>query len=147
MNDIIQDKQYIRFALNKIVRDLTYDQLKSNNIFYSKKKKLDGWKWSYNLKRKLIEESYEVLKAKSKKKIFEELSDVFDVFVEILKEYNISISYIIKIGMDKKQSRGGFENKYFIDYIDIPKDHDLIEAYKKSGYKMTEISNDPYQSI
>ena len=74
-----------RFFLNKLVRD----NATSIDGSICSVKKLGYGKFLYFLKKKLIEEAIEVNTSTNKKEMIEELADVFDVFNNILSEYNI----------------------------------------------------------
>ncbi|MBR4003217.1 MAG: nucleoside triphosphate pyrophosphohydrolase [Clostridia bacterium] len=68
-----------------------------------------------NLKQlniKLTEEVNEYLSDNN----VEELADIVEVIYGLLKAKNVSIEDFEKIRLNKKEKRGGFENKIFLEY-------------------------------
>ena len=72
-----------------------------------------------NLKQlniKLTEEVNEYLTDNN----IEELADIIEVIYGILKAKNVSLEEFEKIRLNKKEKRGGFENKVFLEYTITP---------------------------
>ena len=72
-----------------------------------------------NLKQlniKLTEEVNEYLTDNN----IEELADIVEVIYGILKAKNVSLEEFEKIRLNKKEKRGGFENKVFLEYTITP---------------------------
>lgn len=66
------------------------------------------------LKNKLIEESLEVKKSKSKKELLLELADVNEVFSHLLKSLKISKKKLKKVQSKKRKKKGSFNKKIFL---------------------------------
>jgi predicted house-cleaning noncanonical NTP pyrophosphatase (MazG superfamily) len=116
-----------RIFFNKLVRDhIPYEEgwhFETKNLRYGK--------FLYFLKRKLVEESRELSYASSKQEIIEELSDVFDVFNQILVEYNVPMSQILEQSAKKKEKRGSFSKRLFLEYIDIPENDPKYQLFSE----------------
>ena len=67
------------------------------------------------LNKKLTEEVNEYLTA-NEDNCIEELADVVEVIYGLLKAKNVSIENFEKIRQAKKDKRGGFEEKIFLEY-------------------------------
>lgn len=130
-----------RFFLNKLVRD----NATSIDGSICSVKKLGYGKFLYFLKKKLIEEAIEVNTSTNKKEMIEELADVFDVFNNILSEYNISMSVILEQSIKKQQEKGNFSKKLLLEYCDVkeddPKFNEFNEKYKRQKYVMIDENN------
>ena len=70
------------------------------------------------LKSKMAEETKELLKAKSKSDVLNELSDIQELIMAIAENYKISMNEIEKYRKRKLQKRGGFRKKLFLEYVD-----------------------------
>jgi predicted house-cleaning noncanonical NTP pyrophosphatase (MazG superfamily) len=70
------------------------------------------------LKEKLVEEAKELLEAKTDEEILNELSDVLQLIESIALNNNLSIIQVEKQKEKKKQERGGFDKKLFLEYVD-----------------------------
>ena len=130
-----------RFFLNKLVRD----NATSIDGSICSVKKVGYGKFLYFLKTKLIEEAIEVNTSTNKKEMIEELADVFDVFNNILSEYNISMSVILEQSIKKQQEKGNFSKKLLLEYCDVkeddPKFNEFNEKYKRQKYVMIDENN------
>ena len=67
------------------------------------------------LNKKLTEEINEYFSA-SEETCIEELADIVEVIYGLLKAKNVSIENFEKIRKEKKDKRGGFEEKVFLEY-------------------------------
>ena len=68
------------------------------------------------LKRKLVEEAQEVMKA-TQQEIPEELADILEVVKTVSEYYEIPFPVIEKIRKEKKRSRGGFKKRLLLEWI------------------------------
>ena len=138
---LILKQKWKKFFLNKLVRD----NATSIDGSICSVKKLGYGKFLYFLKKKLIEEAIEVNTSTNKKEMIEELADVFDVFNNILSEYNISMSVILEQSIKKQQEKGNFSKKLLLEYCDVkeddPKFNEFNEKYKRQKYVMIDENN------
>lgn len=101
---------------NKLVRD------KVPQIIEAKGKKastkiLTNEEYVKELKKKCLEEVDEYMKAKTDQEAKEELADIIEVLNAIAKTHGSSMEEIENIRLQKKQSRGGFQEQVFL--IDV----------------------------
>ena len=130
-----------KFIANKLVRKHTKQTLEATNI-KSEISPISRSKYLFQLKCKLIEESREALRTRTREDLIDELGDVLSVFHLILKENNISMSEILTEMQKKEQERGPIGN-YFMTTFEVPEGHELMSKYIKAGYKEVTAENEP----
>lgn len=101
---------------NKLVRDLIPEIIK-NDGETPITKILNDKEYKKELLKKLIEESKEVVEAENNKDLTKEISDVMEVLEAIEKIYNLDKKEILKVKKQRKEKRGGFKNKIFLEKI------------------------------
>ncbi len=97
---------------NKLIRDKIPEVIKKRGGKY-KTKVLTRKEFEKELKKKLAEESKEVLSA-PKKELMNELSDVLEIIKSIASYYKINFKEIEKNQIKKRRERGGFKKKLFL---------------------------------
>lgn len=101
---------------NKLVRDKIPEIIEANNekpII----RILDNEEYKGELEKKLLEEYNEVLKAKNSKERTEELADILEIIISLAKLEDKSLDDIIKIADKKREKRGGFNKKIFLEKV------------------------------
>lgn len=101
---------------NKLVRD-KIPSLISNNGEKAFIKILNDDEYKSELLKKLLEECNEVLVAKDEEKILE-LADMLEVMRTMALLYGYSLAEVINVADKKKEERGGFMEKIFLEYVD-----------------------------
>jgi predicted house-cleaning noncanonical NTP pyrophosphatase (MazG superfamily) len=99
----------------KLVRDNIPDIIKENNeepII----KILSDEEYKKELEKKLIEECNEVLNSESNDRI-EELADLLEVMISLAELENNTFDDIEKIRILKKDERGGFSKKIYLEEV------------------------------
>ena len=81
---------------------------------------MDDKQFYLALKEKLVEEAKELLEAKTQEEILNELSDVPELVESIAVNNKLIITEVEKQKLAKKEKRGGFEKKLFLEYVDEP---------------------------
>ena len=104
---------------NKLVRDKIPDKIEKNGEV-AVTRILDDEEYREELYKKLLEEANEVVNAKTKDDILEELADVYEVVRAISELENSNIDNVVEISNNKRLKRGGFTNRIF-----------LVKTYKK----------------
>ena len=105
-----------RKTYNKLIRDKIPEIIKKDNAV-PKISELNDKEFKIALKEKLVEEAKELLVAKTDEEILNELSDVLQLIESIALNNNLSITQVEKQKEKKKQERGGFDKKLFIEYV------------------------------
>ena len=103
-------KQY-----QKLVRDKIPEKIKLNNE-EPITRILDEKEFKEELEKKLYEEYIEVISAKGEEKL-EELADMLEVISALANSENKTLDDIINIANNKKNKRGAFNDKIFLEGI------------------------------
>ena len=100
---------------NKLVRDNIIDIIKNNGEapIYSI---LDDSNYVSCLEKKLYEEYLEVIEASGDDRI-EELADMLEVIEALAKTCNKTLEDVLLVKNNKKNKRGGFEKKIFLEKV------------------------------
>lgn len=133
---------------NKLVRDRIPNIIIGSGLSF-KAHKLDNVEFENELANKLVEEANEVaekvhwLNHKCNQEpvsneelkydleeITEELADVLEVYVNLVKSLKVKTSDIEKVADSKRVKNGGFEDKIFLEWVE-----DANEAFKKGNLK------------
>ena len=101
-------------VFNKLVRDNIPNIIKNNGeeVVY---RELSNEEYMIELLNKLKEEVNEVIDSNNKDELLEELADVYEVIKSLAENDNSSINEIIAIADKKREKRGGFSKKYFLE--------------------------------
>ena len=97
---------------NKLVRD-KIPEICIQDGEIPKVKILSDAVYKSELKKKLIEESQELVNAKPRE-LKNEIVDVYEVLLNISKNFGIKWSEIEKLRKDKNKRRGSFKKKIFL---------------------------------
>lgn len=101
---------------NKLVRDNIPEIIKKNNGEpYTRI--LDEKEYKEELEKKLYEEYSEVIKAKDSKDRIEELADMLEVIRALASVENKNLDDIIEVSKIKREKRGGFEKRIFLERV------------------------------
>ena len=116
------------FKMEKLVRDKIPQILEAQGakVFHRIMDENEYYKY---LKLKIIEEANEVLTAKSRNEVIEELSDLIEVIKNIQSLHAIENEELENARIAKKSSNGGFQNRVYIAKVLIPKGHKLAGYY------------------
>lgn len=98
---------------NKLVRD-KIPEIISNNNGKPVCRILNENEYKKELDKKLLEEVKEYLKDDNS----EEIADILEVLHAILEYKNVSIEEIEKIRLSKKEKRGAFEKRIFLENVE-----------------------------
>ena len=98
---------------NKLVRDNIVEVIKKNNEKPTFRY-LSDEEYLQELHKKLYEEVDEFVAEDDK----EELADVLEVLYSIAKAKNIDLEEVEKIRLAKREKRGGFEDKLYLETVE-----------------------------
>ena len=102
---------------NKLIRDNIPEIIAASNK-KANVKTLKADEFFYELKKKLIEESSELLETSSKEDIIEELADIYELIEFIKKEAGIDEAEVLKVKDEKNKKRGSFSKKLFLESVE-----------------------------
>lgn len=102
-------------SYGKLVRDKIPDIIKANGE-EPITRILGSDEYKSKLENKLIEECNEVLNSSGDERI-EELADVLEILIYLAKLENKSLDDVIKSCDNKREKRGGFDNKIYLEGV------------------------------
>ena len=79
---------------------------------------LDNKEYKQELEKKLLEEYNEVLKAEDSNNRVEELADMLEIIISLAKLENKSLDDIIKTANKKREKRGSFDKRIFLEKVE-----------------------------
>lgn len=133
-----------RFKLDKLIRDKVAPKILHSYAITAASRTMEQDEYIKHLHKKLIEEAQEVLEAKTKDEVKEELADLLEVMFSLGLVHDISFDDIEKARCQKKITDGGFEGRIYCEYIEMNSDNQYIDYYKSQPHKYPEIKkNDP----
>ena len=100
-------------SYGKLVRDRIIDIIRANGenpIYHT----LSDEEYLAELHKKLFEEANEFVEADDP----EELADLLEVVYAIAKHKNISMEQVEQIRIKKREKRGGFEDKIYLEGVE-----------------------------
>ena len=100
---------------NKLVRDNIPEIIKSKGETPVTRVLEDG-EYKKSLEEKLFEEYKEVIEATGDDRL-EELADLVEVAKSLAESENSSLEHIIELANKKREKRGGFEKKIFLEKV------------------------------
>ncbi|MGB4984213.1 MAG: nucleoside triphosphate pyrophosphohydrolase [Erysipelotrichaceae bacterium] len=101
---------------NKLVRDNIPDIiLKDNHQPVTRILNNDDYK--KELEKKLLEEYNEVLNTTTSEERIEELADMYEILTYLAQLENKTINDVIEVANNKKNKRGGFDKKIFLEKV------------------------------
>ena len=106
---------------NKLVRDNIPHIMESDPALKGLKintKTLDNQEYETELKKKLIEESMEVVAA-NEGHLKEELADIYEIMTTLMRIKGISMDDLKQTAHEKRMDRGGFDTKTFLISVDV----------------------------
>lgn len=79
---------------------------------------LDEEEYRLELKKKLVEEAEECQSAQNAAELTEELADLEEVIIALLKTYNITPQSVEDVRQEKYEKRGGFAEKIYLEGVE-----------------------------
>lgn len=101
-------------VFNKLVRDRIPEIIEGNGEI-AVTRILDEDEYKLELEKKLLEECNEVLKAVSHDERIEEFADVLEVLCALSTLEDADLEKIILVMNNKREKRGGFSQKIFLE--------------------------------
>jgi predicted house-cleaning noncanonical NTP pyrophosphatase (MazG superfamily) len=98
----------------KLVRDKIPEIIEKNGDV-CETRILNDWEFEIELRKKLVEESEEVLNC-SKEKLVDELADVLEIVSSLADNNQIKMEDVEKEMRLKREKRGGFDKKIFLEW-------------------------------
>jgi len=107
-----------KFYHRKLIRDKIPEIIEANNGKYELRM-MEEDEFKKELKKKLIEESKEVIEAE-KSELRKELADVLELIKSISESEDINFELIEEKQKKLREERGGFKKKFFLIWSNRP---------------------------
>ena len=120
------------YTYNKLVRDKIPEEINSMEGRKAKFRIMDDNEYIKELNRKLLEESNEFVEEND----IEELADAMEVMESIMKIKNIQWEEVKKIQTKKRDKKGSFDRKIYLEYVEeekrnIKEEEELKKKFRK----------------
>ncbi len=127
-----------RFKVDKLIRDKIPEITLIDGVT-TFTRELDLSEYIKRLSDKLIEETKEVIQAKDKMEIAEELADVLEVINAMAIANGLSFQDIENARLKKKELKGGFEKGIYCSFIEMPSDNQRVSHYLARAEEYPEV--------
>ena len=107
----------MKYLYNKLVRDKIPNEINCTKGRKAVYRIMDNDEYLKELNRKLLEEAHEFIEEND----IEELADVMEVIETITKLKNIKWEELRKIQNEKKNKKGSFNEKIYLEYVEEDK--------------------------
>ena len=107
----------MKYLYNKLVRDKIPNEINCTKGRKAVYRIMDNDEYLKELNRKLLEEAHEFIEEND----IEELADVMEVIETITKLKNIKWKELRKIQNEKKNKKGSFNEKIYLEYVEEEK--------------------------
>ena len=100
----------------KVVKGTAYERALANKLKEEAEEVFGAWEWLEhvcNIEAGHGDAEYE--------KLVEEMADLFEVYVNALKTFNISTKQVFEAVMKKRKERGAFEDGIFLEWVEEDK--------------------------
>lgn len=103
---------------NKLVRDRILEIIEKDGVNYQSRI-LHEEEFRHELLKKVVEEAREVLDSNGDQdELVKELVDLWEVIETIVKTFDLDQNQIQKVKQQRRDSRGGFDQKIFLESTD-----------------------------
>ena len=103
---------------NKLIRDKIPEIIEKNGV-KSKTKSLTDEEYKEELLKKIVEEAKEVMETNGNiKDLIKEIGDIIEVTNYVIETFGLDKKEIEKLRNERKESRGGFDKKLFLEYTE-----------------------------
>ena len=130
----------VRFYLQKLVRDKVVPNcLDDPEVVYTEYRELDSQEFRRELVCKVHEEADEIpLGDKQRDESLKELADLQEVVDALRRAFGFSDEQVKEEMARKKQKKGGFDNRHYIEYNDLVDNSKWVEVFRAQPEKYRE---------
>lgn len=127
------------FKFDKLVRDKIVDHLLANSQVPQGVKTLAKEEFITELVKKVLEEANELVNAKDRNELIEEIADVQELLNCLQKVLGLSDADVQELQRKKVIKNGAFEKQLYIDLVGVNEDDSWMEYYLSQPEKYPEI--------
>lgn len=129
-----------RFKVEKLIRDKLLGILGSNGIKLQHRS-LGVEEFILQLKEKLVEEAAEIKQAQNHEELLEELADILEIAHTLSSAIGSTIQHVEEQRVEKRQLKGGFDNRIYCKEMEMEEDHPSIKYYLNKSDQYPEIKH------
>ena len=139
----------IRFYLQKLVRDKVVQKcLDDEDVLHTEYRELNKQEFRRELLRKVHEEADEIpLDDNQRGESLKELADLQEVVDALRQDFSFSIEQVQEEMARKKQDKGGFDKRHYIEYNDLKDDSKWVKIFRAQPEKYREETADSKERI
>lgn len=130
---------HCKFKVDKLIRDKMPNILRDMGVSVSMHVMEHG-EYIQALKKKLLEEANEVLESKTENELREELADIIEVVLTLIQASGFEYQQIDQCRLQKREAKGGFEQRIYNAFIEIPPNNKAVEYYRAKPKEYPEIT-------
>lgn len=109
-----------RFLFNKLAREKSVKTLEDKGAVFKLSKLDDNNEYLEALTQKIVEELEEVFECESQEELIVELADLEEAFDSFKRLVKIDQKDVNEAKKAKREHRGDFESRLFVEHVDIP---------------------------
>ena len=130
----------VRFYLQKLVRDKVVKKcLDDKEVLHTEYRELNKQEFRRELLRKIHEEADEIpLDDNQRNESLKELADLQEVVDALRQDFGFSIEQVQEEMARKKQDKGCFDKRHYIEYNDLKDDSKWVEVFRAQPEKYHE---------
>ncbi len=130
----------VRFYLQKLVRDKVVKKcLDDEEVLHTEYRELNKQEFRRELLRKIHEEADEIpLDDDQRNESLKELADLQEVVDALRQDFGFSTEQVQEEMARKKQDKGGFDKRHYIEYNDLKDDSKWVEVFRAQPEKYHE---------
>ena len=103
---------------NKLIRDRIPEIIEKDGVEHGTRI-LNDEEYKKELLKKIVEEAQEVLETNGdKKELVKEIGDVLEIINSLIKVFELDKEEVERIRQERKESRGSFDKKLFLEYTE-----------------------------
>ena len=122
----------MKYDYNKLVRDKIPEEINNMEGRKARFRIMEDNEYAKELNRKLLEECHEFIEEND----VEELADVMEVIEAIMQFKNMEWNKVRKIQEEKRNKKGAFEKKIYLEYVEenkrnLREEKELNKSWRK----------------
>ena len=124
----------MKYVYNKLVRDNIVENINSEEGRKASFRVLNDKEYIEELNKKLLEEAHEFIE----ENVEEELADIMEVLENITRVKAINWDNVRKIQEEKRNKKGGFLDKIYLEYVEeekrnLKEEEELNKPWRKNN--------------
>lgn len=107
------------FKFDKLIRDRAYEMMRDAGVEMKLKENISEEEVVSYYKKKVLEEAQEVVDAKDREELVEEMADCLEIIKGLAKVLDIDFADIEKARREKIEKKGSFDNRIIVEDVSL----------------------------